>query len=100
MIVLVLLFIAIFEMTTGPVLWIYLAEIMHDKGLSVANGILWFLMLIVAFSTPFFIEATGPGNEGWIFIFYGAITFVGTLFLFIFMEETKDKTYHEIELSF
>ena len=100
MIVLILLFITAFEMSTGPVLWVYLAEIMQDKGMSIASTLLYFFMWLIAFSTPHFIKALGQGNEGYIFIFYGIITSFGTVFVYFFMKETRGKTSFEIENSY
>ena len=49
-------------------------------------------MWVIAVNTPFFFDAVGSDKVGIISIFHGIVTVFGTLFVFIFMKETKGKT--------
>jgi len=52
MVLSVLLYIAFFELSTGPIMWLYLAEIMYEEGLSAATGFTWCLMLLISLILP------------------------------------------------
>jgi len=75
-----------FEISSGPITWLYMAEIMHDKSLGIAVVMNWTVNLGIAIGTPYLIDAVGDDNVGYIFIFLGAITFLGTLFIKCFMK--------------
>lgn len=68
-IILVLLFVVLFEFSIGPILWIYMSEIMTDKGVSLGTLINWLLTIVMAIVTPFLVNAIG----GWLFIIFGII---------------------------
>lgn len=55
-ITLVLLFVVLFEFSLGPIPWIYMAEVMTDKGLTVAVLINWLATLAMALATPYLIS--------------------------------------------
>jgi Sugar (and other) transporter len=46
------LYIVIFELSLGPLTWIYLTEIMTDKGLSIGVAINLILTVTAALLTP------------------------------------------------
>jgi hypothetical protein len=62
----VLGFVIEFEFSLGPIPWLYMAEIMTDKGLSLAVLINWLMTIIMAIVTPFVIS-------GELFIFFGVL---------------------------
>ena len=51
-------------------------------------------------TTPYFVDAVGFKDVGWIFILYGGITVLGTIFVFFFMKETRNKSIKEIEMMY
>lgn len=63
-VIFILVFVMLFEFSLGPIPWLYMAEIMTDKGLSIAILINWILTLTMAIITPFLI---GPA----LFIAFG-----------------------------
>jgi predicted MFS family arabinose efflux permease len=91
-IVMLLLFVLFFEISSGPITWLYMAEIMHDKSLGIAVVMNWVVNLGIAIGTPYLVKAVGDNNVGYIFIVLGVITLLGTLFISIFMKETRNKT--------
>ena len=97
MVICVLLFIAFFEFSSGPIVWLYNAEIMQDKAVSIATFLNWFLSLVISVSIPLMIKVM---QIGWIFLIFGVLTIIGTLIVIIFMKETRGKTQEEIDAMF
>lgn len=85
-------FIAFFEFSSGPIVWLYMAEIMQDKAVSMATVLNWSINLIISLITPSLIEGIGEENIGYIFVATGVFTFLGTLFIYFFMKETMGKS--------
>jgi len=93
-------FIVAFELAPGPILLLYCAEIMQDKGISLALVVNWVVSLTIGYITPHLLDSIGEDNIGYIFLTMGICTVVGTLFSIIFMKETRHKTKAEIEHMF
>lgn len=47
-----LLFITVFEFGPGPIAWIYMSEVMNEKGVAMGTFINWFLTFLFAVFTP------------------------------------------------
>ena len=60
------LFQVFFVLSTGSQIWIYLAQTMHEKSLSIAVSIIWILSLVVSIVIPLIIQDV---QIGWIFFF-------------------------------
>lgn len=45
-------FVFSFQASSGPVTWLYMAEIMQEKGLSIATVLNWLFTLLFSFVTP------------------------------------------------
>ena len=58
MVVCVLVFIAFFEFSSGPILWLYMAEIMADKAMGIATFISWSMSLVISVSIPLLLRIT------------------------------------------
>lgn len=97
MIVCVLLFIAFFEFSSGPIVWLYNAEIMRDKAVAIATFLNWFISLVISVSIPFLVKKF---DIGWIFLSFAIFTAIGSIFIAIFMKETRGKTQAEIDEMF
>ena len=80
-----------FEISSGPITWIYLAEILEDKAMGLCAGMVWFATLVVSAVLPSIAAAVGPRRIGLIWLACGATTSFGWIFLYFFMPETKDK---------
>ena len=94
MIICVLLFMIFFQFSMGTVNWIYIAETMHEKALGVAVSIVWFMSLAISISIPLLVQTV---DVGYIFLTLGVCTVVGTIFIGVFLIETKDRTNREID---
>jgi len=94
----ILLFIACFAFSYGPVVWGFLSEIyptrMRGTAMSIATLSLWIGTSIVGQLTPWLLENLKPHGTFWLF----AIVTTPALFLAIkMMPETKGKSLEEIE---
>jgi hypothetical protein len=68
-IVLVLLFVVLFEFSLGPIVWIYMSEVMTDKGQSLGTLVNWILTIAMAIATPILLKSI----QGWLFIVFGIL---------------------------
>ena len=82
----VLFYVASFEFGPGPVVWMYMSEIMNDKGVSIGTLLNWTFTLIIGLITPLMFNNMPDGTP---FIVFGVLCGLGTLFVFFFMKETK-----------
>ncbi len=97
----ILVFIASFAISIGPVMWVILSEIFpnHLRGFAISiagffNGLISFL---VTFLFPWLLDTIGEGNTFYIFTAF----MVGTYFFVKkFIPETKGKSLEEIEKAF
>ena len=99
-----LLFVASFAMSWGPVTWVLIAEIfpnsIRGRAMSIATAAMWISNFIVSQTFPvldknqFLVERFNHGFAYWI---YGAIAIVAFLFVWKFIPETKGKTLEEME---
>ena len=101
----VLIFIASFAMSMGPVVWVLLSEMFPNKIRSVAMSIAvaaqWAANYFVTQTFPMVTESETNNNELWngslpYFIFIGFILFI-VFFTYKFIPETKGKSLEELE---
>jgi len=89
-----------FGYSWGPVAWIIISEVfplgMRAKGVSIGGSSNWLNNFAVAVSTSPFISATQFGA----FIFFGAVTTVGVIWVYFFVPETKGRTLEEMDELF
>ncbi|KAM5530407.1 hypothetical protein V8D89_015918 [Ganoderma adspersum] len=89
-----------FGYSWGPCGWILAAEIwplsVRGKGVSIAASSNWMNNFIVGQVTPTMISKIGFGT----FVFFGAFSFMGGLFITFFVPETKGLTLEEMDEIF
>lgn len=89
-----------FGYSWGPCAWILVAEIwplsVRGKGLSIAASSNWMNNFIVGQVTPSMLEHITYGT----FIFFGAFSLAGGLFIWFFVPETKGLTLEEMDEVF
>lgn len=89
-----------FGYSWGPCAWIIVAEIwplsVRGKGMSIAASSNWMNNFIVGQVTPTMITNLGFGT----FVFFGAFSFLGGLFIWFFVPETKGLTLEEMDTVF
>ena len=84
------LFVMIFEFGPGPICWIYMSEIMNDKGVAVATSLNWTFCLIYAIVT----QASLTNND--VFYYMAAACGFGSLFVIFYVKETRGLTDQQL----
>ncbi len=101
----VLLFIASFAMSLGPVTWVILAEMFPNRirsmAMSIAVSAQWAANLAVSWSFPVIAESEANRSESWnlsmpYFIFTGFIILL-LIFAIKYIPETKGRTLEDLE---
>ncbi|KAF9048607.1 general substrate transporter [Panaeolus papilionaceus] len=86
-----------FGYSWGPCAWILVAEIwplsVRGKGISIAASSNWMNNFIVGQVTPTMLDHLSYGT----FIFFGAFSLLGGLFIWFFVPETKGLTLEEMD---
>ncbi|WP_324721712.1 D-xylose transporter XylE [Salinimicrobium sp. HB62] len=100
---LMLLYIAAFAMSWGPVVWVLLSEIFPNKirgVMAVAVAVQWLANLIVSWTFPMMnnnealVESFNHGFSYWI---YGVMAILSGLFIWKYVPETKGRTLEDME---
>lgn len=98
MVILVMLAIACYAMTLGPVTWVLLSEIFPNKFRGVAMAVctfaLWTGCFTLTYSFPMLNATLGSYGTFWL---YSGICLLGFLYFMRRLPETKGKTLEEIE---
>lgn len=98
MIILVVLAIACYAMSLGPVTWVLLSEIFPNRVRAVAVATstfaLWVGSFTLTYTFPLFNKALGSYGTFWI---YSAICVAGFIFFFRALPETKGKSLETLE---
>lgn len=86
-----------YAMSLAPVTWVLIAEIFPNKIRGAASSVavlcLWAAYFILVFTFPILFNRFKDGT----FYFYAVVCFVGFLFVWLKVKETKGKTLEELE---
>lgn len=86
-ITMILLFMIIYVITNGPIIWLYVSEIVVDAGLSACLFILWTLVLLLSlFTHPLMDSFLKPQGVFWLF---GVTSGIGAWFTWKYVKETN-----------
>ena len=95
---LVVLAIACFSCSLGPITWVILSEIFPNRirgaAMSLAVFALWTGCFTLTYTFPLLNKAVGASYTFWI---YSAVCIVGFVFIKIMLPETKGKSLEQIE---
>jgi len=93
----ILLFIASFACSMGPLTWVVISELfpnaIRGKAMSLSIVFLWIACFFVALLFPLLVDSIGIANTFLVFSFFSVI---GVLFVLKFVKETKGKELEEI----
>jgi MFS transporter, SP family, arabinose:H+ symporter len=96
----ILLFVAAFAVSFGPIVWLVIAEIfpttIRGRATAIASVALWLADYAVSQSFPVLLGKAGPSVTFFIFAILGVVAFIFSLTV---VRETKGKTLEEIELD-
>lgn len=107
-IVFLMLFIVLFQFSLGPLLWIYMSEIMTEKGLTMSTALNWAVSVCIALFTGDLIDllsspdSNHPTHDpkdtgsGILFLICGGISTLCGLFCLFFLKETKGLPEKEV----
>ncbi|WP_456867434.1 D-xylose transporter XylE [Galbibacter sp. BG1] len=100
---LMLLYIAAFAISWGPVTWVLLSEIFPNKikgVMAVAVAVQWLANLVVSWTFPMMNNNSHLNelfNHGFAYWIYGIMAVLSAFFIWKFVPETKGKTLEEME---
>lgn len=101
LLVFMLLYIACFAFSLGPITWILINEIfptgIRVKAVSICTMALWIAVWMVGQFFPWLIKHFGPAFTFWSFAIFSLINFI---FSWKIVKETKGKTLEEMEAVF
>lgn len=81
-------FIMSFQLSQGPIAWMYAGEVASDTGLGLAILALYASLLEKAITMEFMVHSKSFGPSG-MFFFLGGVTTLGSAFIAIFVKETR-----------
>ena len=84
-------FIAIYQVTSGPVAWLYALETTIDAALGICIFTLWGTTTVLAFVCPILLsrDHLGPTN---VFAIFSGLSVLGSIYSFCILKETKNMT--------
>ena len=99
-----LVYVASFAMSWGPVTWVLLSEIFPNKirgrAMAIAVAAQWISNYLVSWTFPMMDKNTyliEKFNQGFAYWIYGIMAVIATLLVWRFVPETKGKTLEEME---
>jgi len=96
----ILMYVAFFASTVGPVVWVYIAEIFPNQsraqGMAIVTLFLWSSNYLNIQIYPMLEKAIGTHNCFWL---YAVINVFYMLFVLKYVNETKGKTLEQIEMN-
>jgi len=95
--VLVMLYIATFAFTLGPVVWVLISEMfpaeIRGRAISLSSSVLWMATFLVILVSPYMLDIGAVFN----FVFFGILNIAGFIFCLVYLPETKGKTLEQMK---
>ena len=85
--VMILIFLAVYYIANGVIIWIYISEVAVDTALSIAVLFIWGTALLLSLSMQFLLNSNL--HTYGVFFLFGAISVCGAIFCYFFVKETK-----------
>jgi SP family xylose:H+ symportor-like MFS transporter len=100
----ILVYIAGFALSWGPVVWVLLSEIfpnsIKDRAMAIAVAVQWITNLFVSWSFKI-VDGSSPLNavfhHGFAYLIYGGMGILATVFVWRMVPETKNRRLEEIQ---
>lgn len=94
----ILIYIASFAASLGPVAWVLISEIypnrLRSNAMSVAVVFLWAAVFVVSLTFPYLLNKIGGGTT---FLIFASMCIIFLIFLLVKIPETKGKSLEELE---
>ncbi len=101
LLILMLVYIACFAFSLGPVTWIIINEIfptaVRVKAVTLCTLLLWIAVWLVGQFFPWLLQQVGAANTFWVF---GGFSLINLVFCRTVVKETKGKTLEEMDKIF
>jgi SP family arabinose:H+ symporter-like MFS transporter len=94
------LFMANFGLTLGPVVWVYLPEIVQSSIIPYATATNWGSASLITLLFPVIKDHLPKKNPAWLFIFFALWCGLSFIFNKKYLVETRNKTEKEICLEY
>ena len=82
----IIVFMIIYVITNGPIIWLYVSEIVSDAALGFCLFVLWSFILLLSLITNFLMDFLKPAGAFWLF---GVISLGGAWFTYNYAKETQ-----------
>ncbi|KAF5279763.1 hypothetical protein FQA39_LY05453 [Lamprigera yunnana] len=93
-------FVTSFSLGMGPIPWVMLAELFPFEIKTIATGAAGtFSWLTAFFVTKFYLDFQNAIGADFTFYMFGGLSLIGTLFIYLFVPETKGKSLAEIQVE-
>jgi len=100
----VIVYVAGFAMSWGPIVWVMLAEIFPNaikgRAMSIAVAVQWIANLIVSWSFKVLDGSTALNDvfhHGFAYYLYGLMSVLAAIFVYYYVPETKGRTLEQIQ---
>ncbi|KAH8826028.1 MSTA protein [Flagelloscypha sp. PMI_526] len=97
----VLIYIFGFATTWGPAAWVVIGEIfplpIRSKGVSLSTASNWFWNWVLAYTTPYMVDADKGNLQAKIFFVWGGCCTLCALFAFFMVPETKGLSLEQVD---
>lgn len=94
-IILIIVFLFFFSFGSGPVGWVYVADISNLSGIMLASIAYWISMVILGAAFPFAASPDGINIYGTFWVF-ALINLFGAIFIIVYAPEVKGMDKREI----
>lgn len=84
--VMINVFIVVYYICNGVIIWIYISEVAVDTALSIAVLFIWGIVVLLSLTTNFLMQSAL--HTYGVFFLFGACSMLGSLFCFVFVKET------------
>ncbi len=95
--VIINLYVFVFNLSWGPVVWIMLGEMfpnqLRGSALAIVGLLHWVANFMVVMTFPLLLRSIGMGG---VFSVYGGFTLISGVFVFYYLSETKEKELEEV----
>jgi hypothetical protein len=93
-----IIFMANFGLSLGPIVWLYIPEILEPSRISISTMANWASASFISILFPIIKDAMN--TSAYLFLFYAVYSTGGFIISQIFVIETKDKTEKKIYIEY
>lgn len=99
-VVLIYVFIISFGLSLGPTIWLYNAEILTEKGVSLATTVNWICCFTIGLLVPQTYKTISSNSLVYLLYVFGVLSAFGLAFIYYFVVETKGLDCKEVNDAF